>query len=189
MASSWVFLRHGECQGNVARLLVAPDDVPLTATGWSQARAAGDVLAAMDIVRIVSSPALRARQTAAAVLERCPRCRLVVLDALRERSFGAMNLWTIEQVKASAWSSTRTAWHQAAPGGETLACVANRAIEALASLDDVGATLVVTHAGVMRAVVGLLDGVARDRIGTIQVPHAIPWQRSVPVGGWPGLGD
>ena len=39
-ASTWVFLRHGECQGNVARLLVAPDDTPLTDLGWKQARSA-----------------------------------------------------------------------------------------------------------------------------------------------------
>ena len=188
MASTWVFLRHGQCQGNVGRLLVAPEDSPLTAAGWAQVRDAAAVLASFGIERIVSSPTLRARQTAAAVLERCPACHLVVLDALRERSFGPMDRWPIEQVRSSAWASTRTAWQHAPPDGETLAGVADRAIGALASLDPAGPTLVVTHAGVIRSVVGLLDGAPPDRIGCMKVPFAVPWRRRVPEERWAQLG-
>ena len=179
-----VFLRHGECVGNVDRLLVAPTDSPLTPRGWDQARAAAASLSAVSFSWILTSPMLRARQTAQAVAEVQPGATVEVVAALRERGFGELDAWPVDRVKASRWSSCRAAWNQASPGGETLAAVAYRAIAALDVRKGRGPTLVVAHAGVIRAVVGLLDGQPKVRIGRMRVPQAQPWHRTVEGDRW-----
>ncbi|MBA9006763.1 histidine phosphatase family protein [Thermomonospora cellulosilytica] len=59
-----VVLRHGETEWSRDRRHTGRTDVPLTERGERQARALGPLLAGRDIVRTVSSPALRARRTA-----------------------------------------------------------------------------------------------------------------------------
>ena len=183
----WVFLRHGECVGNVERRLVAPDDSPLTARGWVQAHEAAARVAAMGVSQVLVSPTLRTRQTADAIRAVCPTARYTVLEDLRERSFGRLDGWTAEAVKGSEWASVRAAWLVAAPGGETLAAVAGRAIQAIVQCASAERTVVVTHAGVIRAVVGLLDGMPTAKLGQRRVPHAEPWVRAVPDTTWARL--
>lgn len=176
-ASAWVFLRHAQCEGNVDRCLVAPDDSPLTTLGWEQARAAVDLLVPLEIAQILVSPTLRTLQTADVVRAACPEASVCVLDTLRERSFGAMDAWTREQLDTSPWGATRVAWSASVPGGESLATVAVRAADGLRTHSKAGVTLVVSHAGVIRALVGLIDGLPTEAIGRMRVPHAVPWIR------------
>jgi probable phosphoglycerate mutase len=187
-SSLWVFLRHGQCEGNVARLLAAAADSPLTARGRLQARAAAGALRGIPLVSILTSPMLRARQTASIVAaEGFPYLTPEVVSELGERSFGALGEWTVDAVKSSPWGRCRTAWDQAVPGGETLAEVASRSVRALIEHAAQGPTLVVAHAGVIRSLVGLLDGVSPDRIGEIRVPHCEPWSRQVRPSRWAEL--
>lgn len=62
-----IFVRHGETDHNRARLLLGRADPPLTELGTRQAALAAEAVARMFPVRIVSSPLLRARQTAEAI--------------------------------------------------------------------------------------------------------------------------
>jgi len=178
MTSSWVFLRHGQSEGNVARRLVGPAQSPLTELGVAQARACLPSLRQLGIQSISASPMRRARQTAEVASEGLGGLRIDLQDGLAERSFGELDGWTVEAVKASRWTHTRTAWRAAAPGGETLAEVALRALRALVRPQP-APRLIVAHAGTIRAVVGLLDGVDASRIGRIRVPHCRPWVRTV----------
>lgn len=186
--SAWVFLRHAQCEGNVDRRLVAPDDSPLTTLGWEQAQAAVQQLAPLNVSKILVSPTLRTRQTAEVLGAACPGATVCVLDALRERSFGAMDAWTRDRLDASPWAEARMAWSTAVPGGESLAAVATRAADGLRVHCGADVTLVVSHAGVIRALVGLLDGLPPDEIGRLRVPHAVPWLRCVPPKVWSTLG-
>lgn len=62
-----ILIRHGRPdEDDIAR----PHDPPLRADGWQQARAVASQLASEGITRIVSSPLLRARQTAVPLAER-----------------------------------------------------------------------------------------------------------------------
>ena len=187
-AATRIFLRHGQCAGNVARVLVAPDDSPLTPLGEAQARAAADGLCGTPLKRILTSPLLRARQTTAIVASAFPEASVEVLPALRERSFGELDSWPVDAVKASPWAHCRSAWRACPPGGETLAEVAARVVAELAIWSDPEPLLVVAHAGVIRAVVGLLDGRPTSHIGRLRVPHAKPWTRHVRQDRWARLG-
>ena len=62
-----ILVRHGRPdEGD----LDSPNDPPLNADGWRQARAAANLLASEPITRIVASPLLRAQQTARPLAER-----------------------------------------------------------------------------------------------------------------------
>ena len=107
-----------------------------------------------------------------------------MLEDLRERSFGRLDGWTVDAVKQSEWAPMRAAWRMAVPGGETLAAVAARAVRTLEVRGVAAVTVVVTHAGVIRTLVGLLDGTPTSEIGRLRVPHAEPWVRAVTPGAW-----
>ncbi len=137
----------------------------------------------MGVRRVVCSPMVRAVQTAERVCGALGELRPIVEADLVERTFGELDAWTVD-VKGSEWRATRASWRRAPPNGETLEAVAKRAISALARHAGTGPVLVVAHAGPIRAVVGLLDGMDTARIGRVRVPHCQPWVREVDDARW-----
>ncbi|MEE7548635.1 histidine phosphatase family protein [Xanthomonas sp. Kuri4-1] len=110
-ARLWV-VRHGQSAGNVARDTAEAEganlitlehrdaDVPLSTLGERQAQALGAWASALDAGErpslVLSSPYLRARQTAAAVataLGRDPGT-VIVDERLREKEFGVLDRYT-----------------------------------------------------------------------------------------------
>jgi len=79
-------IRHGETEGNAARIIQLPDS-PLSPRGISQAERLAQALAAEGISRIVSSDLLRATMTAAP-LQRATGAPLLLDALLQERNFG-----------------------------------------------------------------------------------------------------
>jgi broad specificity phosphatase PhoE/ribonuclease HI len=130
-------LRHGETSHTVEkRFSGSKFDPELSARGFAQAEATASYLAGagddsqptggVDV--IVSSPLLRARQTAQAVADRTG-ARVVVEDRLRECAFGDWDGLTFGEVQ-ERWPAELTAWLAspalAPPGGESLVEVAAR---------------------------------------------------------------
>lgn len=85
----FLFLRHGQTDWNLRGLLQGRSDRPLDDTGLAQARAAAECLAREDVGLIVSSPLLRAWQTAEIVSEKLD-VPLRVDELLIERNFGGL---------------------------------------------------------------------------------------------------
>ncbi len=147
-----ILIRHGESEGNRDRRFTTHDGVPLTEEGRTQAvRAAAWVAAAFAPVRIVSSPFLRARQTAAIIGERLG-LDVDVEPGLHEQSYGALAGSPYEAIRTLYDPTAYWTWRP--PGGETLVEVAVRAGAALDRV--VVATpahdvVVVSHGGVMQA--------------------------------------
>src|SRR5262252_4823093 len=81
-----LLVRHGETDGNAARILQRPD-VPLNARGLHQAEQLAQRLSDHGFVHILCSDLLRARMTAAPI---SARCGLAVEESplLQERNFG-----------------------------------------------------------------------------------------------------
>jgi probable phosphoglycerate mutase len=158
-------VRHGETDWNVANRWQGQSDTPLNDHGRAQAHALAARLRGYALGGIVSSDLSRARETAeiiAAALD-IPGVRLDV--GLRERSFGCFEGLTGDECQARHAEEWR-AWredHKIPPGGESSEALLARTSSAFeraareTARDDVPG-LVVTHGGVIRAIVSAATG-------------------------------
>ena len=149
-----VLIRHGESEGNRDRVFTRTPEVPLTEAGRAQVRRAAEWVAGRyRPAGVVSSPFLRARQTAA-VLAEWLALPVRVEEDLREQSYGELAGQPYAVLRDASDYDPERYWLWRPPGGETLAEVAARAGPALdrvaagAPGDDV---VVVSHGGVMMA--------------------------------------
>src|SRR2546423_11974175 len=81
--TTFYFVRHGESEGNAARVFTGHTDSPLTARGRQQAAAVADELARVTFDRIVSSDLSRTRDTADVNAQRQGKT-VGIVPALRE---------------------------------------------------------------------------------------------------------
>jgi probable phosphoglycerate mutase len=182
-----ILVRHGESEGNRDRVFTPTPAVPLTEAGREQVRATGEWIAARFApVAIVSSPFVRARQTAE-ILAAQLGVEVRVEEELRERFYGTLTGQPYGSARATpGWDPDRY-WLWCPPGGgETLVDVAARAG---AALDRVARhapdadVVVVSHGAVMHALWQHVAGswssrkVARNA-GVFVVEHrAGAWER------------
>ena len=190
--SRWIFLRHGESEANRDRVFSGHQDVPLTAKGESQAREAGlkieQALGGQPLDRVLSSDLQRAVRTAELAIQAANLLHPIQqTEALRERNLGDWQGQSIDELKAQGSRSVLHQWTGRAPGGESLAELAHRSLTFLAPLDDKPATLLVGHGGLIRVLLGLLDGTERTAIGTVDIPNAVPIERDVSAARWCAL--
>ena len=147
-ATSFVFVRHGETDGNRQRVYQTAEQ-PLNANGLAQALAAAEMLSRHPVSRIVASTMPRAWRTAEIVagphgLAPNPT------DDLRERWFGSL----------VGTPSTSIDWGYDPPGGETLAAFVARTRAGFASaLREAHGIVIVAHGGNLRV---LSNGLSLD---------------------------
>jgi broad specificity phosphatase PhoE len=165
-------LRHGETAGGT-RYRGRTDD-PLTPEGWQQMRTA---TARGEWDRIVTSPLQRCRAFAAE-LAATRGIDLEVDPRLQEMDFGSWEGRTAEELMAEDRDALLRFWADPVahppPGGETLAALSLRVLDAWADLASGGRgarVLVVSHGGPIRVILGHLSGIAPAALITIQVPH------------------
>ncbi|HET7817534.1 MAG TPA: histidine phosphatase family protein [Sphingomicrobium sp.] len=152
-------VRHGQSQGNVAReaadaaghheiaIDVRDVDVPLSELGQRQAEATGRWFASLGEDErpevILTSPYLRARQTAEAICARgglTGPTRLVIDERLREREFGVFDRLTTAGIRnkypeEAAHRSMLGKFYHRPPGGESWADVILRLRSALNTIN------------------------------------------------------
>ena len=160
-----LLVRHGETDWNREGRFQGQIDIPLNATGRSQAEAAGRFLAPVTINRAYTSCMARPRQTAEAILASHPGVPLTSSTGLVEIGHG---LWEgrLEQEIAEGWPQLLADWKRAPqtvqmPEGETLQQVWDRSLATwariAASLGDDETALVVAHDAVNKTILcGLL---------------------------------
>jgi probable phosphoglycerate mutase len=150
-ATSTVLLRHGQTALSAQRRFAGRGDIPLTDAGRDQAAAAAAWLAQRGgIDAIVTSPLLRARQTAEAAA-RATGAPVQVEPDLAETDFGKWEGLTFAEASAR-WPDELSAWLQnadvAPPGGESFTAVGRRVSAALDRLlpgPDGRTLLLVSH--------------------------------------------
>lgn len=147
-----ILLRHGETIWNKERRLQGCHDIPLSPEGREQIRRTGHHLAQrfQKVDRILTSPLLRARESARIVAEELHYTPEAILQAplFIERNFGAGEGLTYEEALAMYPDSDY-------PGMETLEDLCGRAQEAVnRCVEDYPdqTILVVAHGAIIKAI-------------------------------------
>jgi broad specificity phosphatase PhoE len=160
--SRLVLWRHGETEHNATGRMQGHLDVPLTPTGWNQARFAVPALVRFDPEIVVASDLRRATDTATVFAE-ASGVPLRIDKRLRETHLGQWQGLRYEDVEASSPDEI-AAWHRdatvAPPDGESRVDVANRTSEVVAELDaEFDDTIMLcVHGGVIIALTAQLLG-------------------------------
>jgi glucosyl-3-phosphoglycerate phosphatase len=183
-----ILVRHGESLGNVASAAADRDraeamdldvrdaDVELSDLCRSQARAVGHWLAGLSADRwptaVLSSPYLRARQTATLALESAGTALPMTTDErLRDRELGILDRLTARGVAARHPDEADRREHLGKfyyrpPGGESWTDVVLRLRSVLAELDTLpaGRLLITTHDAVILLVRYVLEGLTEEQL-------------------------
>jgi broad specificity phosphatase PhoE len=148
--------RHGQTSLNAEGRLAGRLDVGLTELGGAQAVSMAEaVLARGAPTRVISSPLLRARQTAAAL-----GLAVEIDDRWTELDYGVHDGQRIEEVPAAMWEAWRADPTYEPGGGESLVALGRRVRQACEELAaDEGVTVVVSHVSPIKAAVAWALGV------------------------------
>lgn len=158
-----ILVRHGETAWNAGKVLQGQSDIELSEHGSEQARSLHSAVRKWQPNHVVSSDLRRARQTAAL---------LGYPDALVDARWREADLgdWTSKPV-ADLLASDAVAYQRwrdgicAPPAGESLPIFRARIAAAIESVKSrSGNVLVVTHGGVIRAVLLHLIGLSAERL-------------------------
>ena len=139
-----VVVRHGETEWSRTGRHTGRSDIPLTENGERQARAVGEALRGREFALVVSSPLIRARETA-----RLAGFEPELRDDLAEWDYGEYDGLTTPKIREQVpdW----TIWGYGAVGGESVEQLAARADRVVAELLAVdGDVLVFSHGHFLR---------------------------------------
>lgn len=161
-------MRHGVTAHNARGLRCGGDlDLPLTATGCSQAFRLGRLIARLELApgRIVTADLLRTRQTALIVSGVLGAIDVTVQPLLNERRLGAWNGQPVAETEPMLKAG------ETPPGGESETAFSARVLAALESLRPLFADrlLVVSSRGVARVAHTLFGGPGRLALGNGEV--------------------
>lgn len=164
-----IFVRHpaaaaapGTCYGRLD-LACGPD---------AEAEIAAVLATLPRVAAVRSSPARRCRMLADRIAAR-DGVAVSSDERLRELDFGAWEgrLWSaIDRAESDPWAADPMT--VAPPGGETFAALHARVAEALREVTE--GTVVVTHAGVIRAARMILTGASFAAVFAEPVPYCTP---------------
>jgi alpha-ribazole phosphatase len=174
-AARLLLVRHGEVEEWARGRIYGRLDPSLSAEGRAQADAAAAAVAAEQPRGLYASPSLRARETAAPIERRCALA-LTVDERLREIGFGEFEGLTFAEAEARdpvIWRDWMERPGQVRfPGGECWDDVRSRALgafEAIASAHPAEAVVVVTHGGVIRALLAAALELPADRTFRLEI--------------------
>lgn len=147
-------VRHGETDWNRARRIQGSTDIPLNDTGRRQASDTADILARRRWDAVLSSPLSRAWETASIIADRLGLAAPAPVDALVERSYGeaeGLDGRDLDRLFPD---------DMPVPGRETREKVGARVLPALLEIAEQNPDrrlIVVSHGGVIRTVLALVD--------------------------------
>ncbi|MFN2535118.1 MAG: histidine phosphatase family protein [Pseudonocardiaceae bacterium] len=159
-----ILVRHGQTAANAHGLLLGRDDPSLTEIGRRQACALAEVLPRP--ARLVSSPLLRARQTAAVLAGAGADGLEVVIDPRWiEMDYGDLDGQPATALPEHAWRMWWQDPHFVPAGGESVAEVGARVRQACTELADDAAradVVVVSHVSPIKAALAWALGVGDE---------------------------
>lgn len=157
---TFAFIRHGQTDWNRDDKLQGSSDIPLNAEGRAQAHEAAGILADGGWEVIVSSPLLRARETAKIIAKDLGLELGPSYPAFVERDYGSL--------EGESSSGTMERWpHRDYPGAESLDSVVSRGLAGLARVADDFRdrdVVIVAHGTIIRYTLAALAGRPLDAI-------------------------
>lgn len=168
-----LIVRHPETEANVTTRFVGRGDSPYTAEGCAQAARLPVEIQAFAPDRIWSSPLRRAFEVASAAAE-TTGVELVVDERLVELDFGLAEGMTWEEItEAGLKFDYRALETPVAPDGESRGDIERRSAAVAHAILEIGGNhVVVTHGGVMRAMLVHLLGLTDRAIWTFHLHNA-----------------
>ena len=166
---TYAFIRHGQTDWNRDDKLQGSSDIPLNGLGRQQARDAATLLANGGWQLVVSSPLLRARETAEIIAGELGIELGPSYPSFVERDYGPL--------EGTSSSETMARWpDRRYPGAESLSSVVARGLAGLASVsDDFGdrSVVIVCHGTIIRYTLAALaeqpiDGIRNGSISTLE---------------------
>jgi broad specificity phosphatase PhoE len=162
-----ILVRHGQTTANARGLLLGRADPPLTETGYRQARALAAALPRP--ARIVSSPLIRARQTAAVLAGAAPGTTdaedVEVDPRWIEMDYGDLDGRPANALDERSWWTWRQNPDFVPAGGESVAAVCIRVRQACVELAGAAArgdVVVVSHVSPIKAAITWALGVGDE---------------------------
>jgi 2,3-bisphosphoglycerate-dependent phosphoglycerate mutase len=180
-----VLIRHGESQWNLENRFTGWVDVPLSAKGEAEAKAAGEKLVGIQFEAAYVSVLKRAIDTLRIVLDVIRQTTVPIEkdQALNERMYGDLQGLnkdeTVQKYGAEQVKLWRRSYDVRPPGGESLQDTAQRVLPyyerrikppVLAG----GNVLVVAHGNSLRALVMSLDRLSREEVLELNIPTGKP---------------
>ena len=183
--SQLVIIRHGQSQWNLENRFTGWVDVPLSAQGIEEAKAAGKKLKAYRFDEAYTSDLQRAQHTLQYILEGIEQTNIPVTRhmALNERMYGDLQGLDKADTAAKYGAEQVHIWRRsydiAPPGGESLKDTAERVIpyleaEILPKLRAGKNIIIAAHGNSLRALVMYLEGMTPEQILAFEIPTATP---------------
>ncbi len=183
--SQLVIIRHGQSQWNLENRFTGWVDVPLSAQGIDEAKAAGEKLKAYRFDEAYTSDLQRAQHTLQYILEGIAQTNIPVTRnlALNERMYGDLQGLDKADTAAKYGAEQVHIWRRsydiAPPGGESLKDTAERVIpyleaEILPKLRAGKNIIIAAHGNSLRALVMYLEGMTPEQILAFEIPTATP---------------
>ncbi len=179
-----VLVRHGQSLWNLENRFTGWVDVPLTAQGEAEARAAGRALAGLDFDVAYTSVLTRAIRTLDLIMEEAGIDLPVIRDeALNERNYGDLQglnkARTAEKYGDEQVHIWRRSFATPPPGGEALKDTAERTLPFFerAILGDIAQgknVLVVAHGNSNRSIVMALDELDEEQVLQLNLGTGVP---------------
>jgi probable phosphoglycerate mutase len=164
---TYLFVRHGEAEGNREHRFIGQIDVPLSDLGRQQAALVSGRLHAHGVSRILSSDLQRAANTLRPLADLGVPMRLEPrLREIHNGEWGGLLPDEIEAGWPDMWRRYRGGEDVPRPGGERWVDVAQRAIEAIThdaeSAEDGEVVAVASHGGPLMAIITWALGLVAD---------------------------
>lgn len=176
--AKFFLVRHGETRWNKEQRYQGCSDVPLSSVGMAQAQMLRERLSSEDIDVIYASDLCRAMETAR-IIASAHKLQVIVSRELRELDFGELEGMPVEEVNqrypqiARAWSTHPPDF--VFPGGEGLQELFSRVSPFARRLQQDHSektVLIVTHGGVVRALLCALLGLGLEHWWQLRVDAA-----------------
>jgi len=173
-----LLMRHGETDASAKGRCYGKLDIPLSEEGRLQVERASELIQSLQPNVIISSPRIRASDSAAIVAKSCP-VTIETQEKFAELDFGDCEGLRYEEVERknpkfyASWMSNPT--DVTFPNGESYVAMSERVINAYQQLVETAEhekILVVAHGGVNRIILAHVLGIAPEHVFRMEQTYA-----------------